>query len=306
MERFMYAFLEESRRKGLKKNTVDDYRCMLKVFFGFLDEHYPDIEEIADITRHVVLSYEKYLVVLKDSRGKILTRERRGRYLGSIRKFFHYLEKEECIYQNPASTVTLPKLHKRLIKDVLTVEEMARLLESCGGETLKDLRDRAILEMLYSTGIRLNELLNIHTEDIDFEEKLLFVRKGKQGNQRVIPFGNAAGYWTERYMRLARPLLPVRSERVFVTLNGEKFHRASFLKMIKKRARLAGIEKNVTTHTFRHSCATHMLKGKADIRYVQRQLGHREISTTEKYLKLEITDLKEVHERCHPREQEER
>jgi integrase/recombinase XerD len=121
----------------------------------------------------------------------------------------------------------------------------------------------------------------------------------------MIPFGEAACYWTERYMRLARPLLPVKSGLVFVTLNGDKFHRASFLKMIKKRARLAGIGKNVTTHTFRHSCATHMLKGKADIRYVQRQLGHREISTTEKYLKIEITDLKEVHERCHPREQEE-
>jgi integrase/recombinase XerD len=134
---------------------------------------------------------------------------------------------------------------------------------------------------------------------------LLFIRKGKLGNERIIPFGESARYWIKRYLEKVRPLVfKSNTEILFLTDRGKKLHVNTLCRIAKQWAKLSGIEKNITTHTFRHTCATHMLKGRADIRYVQKQLGHRSIQTTEKYLKIEITDLKEVHERCHPREKE--
>ena len=241
----------------------------------------------------------------KDAQGKILTRGRRCRYLASLKAFFLYAQKEEKIFKDPSVTVALPKVKKRIVKDVLTGEEMDRLLRYCSGHTMRSLRDRSMLELLYSAGIRADELCNICIEDVDFEEKFLFVRKGKMDSERIIPFGESAKYWMMRYLSKVRPLVAGHEgELLFVSLRGRKLNSDTVCRMVKKWAGIAGIEKNVTTHTFRHTCASHMLKGRADIRYVQRQLGHRNISTTEKYLKIEISDLKDIHERCHPREQE--
>jgi len=305
MEQELYEYLEYKRRRGLKDATLGDYRRTLQRFFDFLDENYPDVSEITDITRDVVLSYERYLAVMKDAWGRELSVGRRNKYLLHLKSFFQYLQKEEKIYRNPAVNIVLPKERMRIVRDVLTVEEMDKLLKICSGHSMRSLRDRAILELLYSTGIRADELCNICVEDIDFSERILFVRKGKLGNQRHVPFGESAKYWLGRYLERARPLIEeIESELVFVSFRGRKLNPDILCRIVKKWAKEAGIVKNVTTHTFRHSCATHMLKGRADIRYVQRQLGHRHISTTEKYLKIEIADLKEIHERCHPREQD--
>lgn len=304
MYRLMYEYLERAARMRMKRGTIREYEVFLGTFFRFIERDYPDITDITDITREIVLSYEKYLVTKRDSRGKILSRHRRSRYLAGLRAFFDYLQKDEKIYRNPASNIAFPKLRKQIIRDVLTVEEIDALLKTCRGNSTKSLRDRAILELLYSSGIRADELCNIEVDDIDLDERVLFVRKGKLGNQRMIPFGDSARYWTLRYMESARPLIAGNSTLLFVTMKGSRFQPVTLCRIVKEYADKAGIEKNVTTHTMRHTCATHMLKGHADIRYVQKQLGHRSISTTEKYLKIEITDLKEVHERCHPREQE--
>ena len=309
----LYEFLEHGRRRRLKENTLRDYERTLREFFTFLKQNYPDVKEMTEVTRDTVLSYEKYLTTKRDCRKNILSRGRRMKYLSSLKAFFLYLQKEEKIYRNPAVNIAFPREKKRIIKDVLTIEEMDRLLKLCSGHSMRSLRDRAVLELLYSTGIRADELCNIEICDLDLDEKILFVRKGKLGNQRIIPFGESAKYWILRYLEKVRPLIqeidnnstvPGTGELLFVSFRGRKLNPDILCRIVNKCAKTAGIEKNVTTHTFRHSCATHMLKGRADIRYVQRQLGHRSISTTEKYLKIEITDLKEVHERCHPREQD--
>jgi len=306
MKRYLYEFLENAKRKRLNVHTISDYKRTVESFFEFVSENYPDVKEITDITGDIVLSYEKHLVTKKDARKKMLSRGRRRRYLSNLKTFFSYLQKEEKIYANPAANIALPKTKKRILKDVLTIEEMDKLIKVCPGDTTKGLRDRAILEFLYSAGIRADELCNIELEDIDLKELLLFVRKGKLGNQRLIPFGQPAKYWLEKYLERARPLISGPGDNLlFVSMRGRKLDPQSLLDIVKKYARIAGLEKNVTSHTFRHSCAGHMLKGGADIRYVQKQLGHRRISTTEKYLKIEITDLKEIHGRCHPREQDE-
>lgn len=305
LEKEIYEFTEHLKRKRLKAHTTDDYVRSLKIFLNFVNDNYPDIAEISDITKDIVLSYEKHLMTRDNAWGRPLSANRRRKFLASLKTFFLYLQKEERIYRNPALNVAFPRERKTIIKDVLTMDEMDRLLKYCSGHSLLSLRDRAVLELLYSTGIRADEICNIIISDIDFEERLLFVRKAKYDNERIIPFGESAGYWIKRYLEKARPLIEGReSDLLFVSHRGTKLNPDILCRMIKRWGKKAGIEKNVTTHTFRHSCGTHMLKGGADIRYVQRQLGHRQISTTEKYLKIEITDLKEIHDRCHPREQD--
>lgn len=310
MRKELQAFMEHRKLEGLKENTIGDHGRTLADFIDFVKENYLDVKEITDISRDMILLYEKYLVTKTDARKKIISRDRRRKYLSNLRAFFSYLEKEERIFRNPASNIAFPKEKKTIIKDVLSVDEMECLLKACSGHSLMSLRDRAILELLYSTGARADELCNILIADIDFDQRILFVRKGKLGNQRMIPFGESAGYWVKRYLEKARPLIQqeekesAASDLLFVSLRGRMLNPDILCRMIKKWAGIAGIEKNVTCHTFRHSCASHMLKGRADIRYVQLQLGHRSISTTERYLKIEISDLKEIHERCHPRERE--
>ncbi len=305
----MYALLSEyieyGEREKLNEKTLKEYFLFVHTFLIFLADIYPDITDITDVTRDVILSYEKYLVTMKDSRGKILARNRRKRYLTNLRTFFTWLQKEEKIYKNPTANMALPKERKTIVKDILNHDEMDKLLKNCSGDSLKDLRDRAMLELLYSAGLRAEELCALEIKDIDFDEHVLLVRKGKLGNERIIPFGDSAEYWVKRYIQNARNLINESGhDLVFVSMRGKRLQPVTLCRIIKENAVKAGIEKNVTTHTFRHSCASHLLKGGADIRYVQKQLGHKSISTTEKYLKVEITDLKEVHKRCHPREQD--
>lgn len=305
MNELIYEFIEYLKRKKYAKMTVHDYGKTIGEFFVFLKKTYPDVKVITDVDREIVVSYEKFLVTKKDIRGKVITRNRRRRYLSYLKKFFLYLEREEKIFKNPTTNIALPRERNPIVKDILSIEEMEKVLRVCAGDSTKSLRDRSILELMYSTGIRAEELCGIEVNDVDFNENTLFVRKGKWGNERLVPFGKSAGYWVERYMSQARPLIAGRpTEHLFFSLTGKKLQPQALLDIVKQCASIAGIAKNVTCHTFRHSCATHMLKGKADIRYVQKQLGHKRISTTERYLKVEISDLKEVHERTHPREQD--
>jgi len=298
-------FLNHGKRRGCQEKTIIDQRTRLLSFAGFVEATYPEVSNVTDITREIVISYEKYLMTAKDGRRKVMTRERRYRYLAIVKGFFTFLQKEEKVYRNPAANIALPRLRNPVVKDVLTVEEMETLLKSVSGQGFAEVRDRAILELLYSTGIRSDELCNIELSDIDFTENILFIRKGKLDRERMIPFGQSAHAWLRKYIDTARPFMEgSRTELLFTSLAGTRLRPPVLVNMIKKRVKRAGIGKNVTTHTFRHTCATHMLKGRADIRYVQKQLGHTSIQTTEKYLKIEITDLKEVHERCHPREQD--
>lgn len=305
MRQLLDEYLKDGKRQHLRAKTLMDREKRVTAFLEYVEGNFPDVREVAEVTRDIVLSYEKALVSMLDSRGKIMSRERRYRYLSALKMFFDYLQKEEKAYRNPASRITLPKLKKAIVKDVLSVEEMDALLKNSPGDSAKSIRDRAILELLYSAGVRSEELCNVELADLDFTENLLYIRKGKLDRERIIPFGKSAHYWLKRYADTARPLMVKPSvPYLFASMTGTKLRPPTLVKIIKTLAKKAGIEKNVTTHTFRHTCASHMLKGRADIRYVQRQLGHTSIQSTEKYLRIEVSDLKEVHERCHPRERE--
>ncbi len=305
MDKERNDFLEHIRKKGFKEKTLKFYRYTLDEFLTFIGESRPEIKEAADITSDDALLYEKYLVAKTDSRGKVLSRNMRGRYLTTLKTFFQYLEKRGKIYGNPAANISMPKLKKPVVKDILTVEEMDDLLEKISGDTLKGLRDRAILELLYSTGVKSDELCGLHIEDVDFAGAMLNVRRGNCVSKRTVPFGESALHWLRRYVKKARPLLCGGDKGVlFFSVYGRKLKPDNLRTIILDCMKKAKLDRRLTSLTFRHSCAAHMLRGGADIRYVQKQLGHTNICSTQKYLKIEISDLKDIHERCHPREQE--
>jgi integrase/recombinase XerD len=225
--------------------------------------------------------------------------------IGGGGKFFSWLLGEQQIAYNPASTLQLPKQPQRLPRGVLTKSEARRLIEATPTTKPRDIRDRAILETLYATGIRRAELIALTIYDADLQTATLRIEHGKGNTKRVVPLTQAAIAALKLYLEEARPLFAQEAGqvRLFVsTRSGDPLDDADIMRIVRKAATRAGIKKHITPHTLRHTCATHLLKGRADIRQIQKILGHRRLSSTEVYTRVELTDLHEVIARCHPRE----
>jgi integrase/recombinase XerD len=225
--------------------------------------------------------------------------------LAAVRKFFSWLLSEQQIAYNPASTLQLPKQPQRLPRGVLTKTEARRLIEATPTVKPRDVRDRAILETLYATGIRRAELIALTLYDADLQTATLRIEHGKGNTKRVVPLTQSAIAALKLYLEQARALF-VREAgqmRLFVSSrSGGPLDDDDIVRIVAKAANRAGIRKHVTPHTLRHTCATHLLKGRADIRQIQKLLGHRRLSSTEVYTRVELSDLHEVIARCHPRE----
>ena len=228
--------------------------------------------------------------------------------LAAVRKFFTWLADNQQIAYNPASMLQPPKQPQRLPANVLTRGEARRLLESTPTDNPRDVRDRAILETLYSTGIRRAELIGLAIYDVDFENQTLRIERGKGNRTRIVPLTESAVSALRLYVEAARGVFTgntshgASQSHLFVSSrSGGPLDDADIVRIVQKAAKRAKISKHITPHTLRHTCATHLLKGKADIRQIQKLLGHRRLSSTEVYTRVEISDLREVINRCHPR-----
>ena len=225
--------------------------------------------------------------------------------LAAVRKFFSWLAAEQQIAYNPASALQPPKQPQRLPTNILTRSEAKRLIESTPADKPRDIRDRAILDVLYSTGIRRAELIGLTIYDVDFDNATLRIEHGKGNATRIVPLTESARSALKLYLEEARTVFAreTTQTRLFVSSrSGGPLDDADIVRIVEKAARRAKIKKHITPHTLRHTCATHLLKGKADIRQIQKLLGHRRLSSTEVYTHVEISDLREVISRCHPRE----
>lgn len=224
--------------------------------------------------------------------------------LAAVRKFFSWLLSEQQIAYNSASTLQLPKQPQRLPR-VLTKTEARRLIEATPAVKPRDIRDRAILETLYATGIRRAELIALTLYDADLQTATLRIEHGKGNTKRVVPLTQAAIAALKLYLETTRSLFAREAGqvRLFVSSrSGGPLDDDDIVRIVTKAANRAGLSKHVTPHTLRHTCATHLLKGRADIRQIQKLLGHRRRSSTEVYTRVELSDLAEVIARCHPRE----
>jgi integrase/recombinase XerD len=282
-----------SLERGLSPNTRTAYAHDLETLLSYLREK--NIRSINAIKRRDILDF---LLQQKD-RG--LSTRSISRRLVAIKVFFRYLEQEGMLTQNITETMESPRLWK-VLPDTLTYKEIDRLLEAPDMATSLGVRDKAILETFYSTGLRVSELARLEAADIHADEGYLRCM-GKGRKERVVPLGEAARNAIARYAREIRPTLAAGAEPppLFLTRRGQGFTRKGLWKLIKKYAKQAGIMKNVTPHTLRHSFASHLLANGAPLRVIQEMLGHADIATTQIYTHVDSARLKSVHDQFHPR-----
>ena len=280
--------------KGLAKNTLEAYSRDLNRLANFF--HARGIKSWREGHGSHLRSYFSCL------RRSGLGGRSVARNLVSLRQFYRFLEKEEIIDENLLPQFLLP-VEARKLPRILSRDEVKRLLDQPDPSEPSGLRDQAMMELLYATGIRVSELVSLHTQRINLDGDYLTVR-GKGGKVRIIPFGRWAKESLQRYLKEVRPRLlkGAMSRFLFLTRSRKGFTRQGFWKLIRRYALAAGVETKVTPHTMRHSFATHLLEGGADLRSVQSMLGHTDISTTQIYTHLNRGHLKEVHRRFHPRE----
>lgn len=280
--------------KGLAKNTVEAYSRDLAQFSSFLISQ--GVGAWKDTGPIHLRSY------LSSLRGRGLSTRSIARHAVTLRRFYRFLELEGLITENPVPAFYL-KPGSRKLPQTLSAEDVRQLLAQPDASESLGVRDQAMLELLYATGLRVSELISLQTQQIDFQGDFLTV-KGKGAKVRAVPFGKWAREKLLAYINPIRPkLLKGKSSAfLFTSRSGRPLTRQAFWKLIRRYALAAGIDKKVTPHTLRHCFATHLLEGGADLRSVQSMLGHADISTTQIYTHVNSLRLKEVHRRFHPRE----
>jgi len=279
--------------KGLSDNTIESYSSDLALYLEFLKKN--RIKNIADADTALIL---KHLSALMDSG---LGAKSRTRHLVTLRGFYRFLMQEKIVEHNPSKIIDLPKSGLKL-PDVLSVEEVKKLLNICDIKKPKGIRDAAMIELLYAAGLRVSELVNVKLQNVSLEAG--FVRVfGKGSKERLVPIGLYAKEKIDHYIKSSRPLLlkNMVSQYLFIARAGKPMTRQGFWKQLKKYVLITGIKKRITPHSLRHSFASHLLEGGADLRAVQIMLGHVDISTTQIYTHVAKKRLKEMHEKYHPR-----
>jgi integrase/recombinase XerD len=254
------------------------------------------------ITKPMLERYQRYLFHYRKKNGDPLSFSSQYNRIVAIRTWFRWLARQNHIVTNPASDLELPRLEKRLPKAILSVREAETVLAQPDVTDALGLRDRAILETLYSTGIRRMELVRLHVQSVDGERGTLLVRQGKGKKDRMIPIGERAVLWIEKYLADARPKLVCGRDEGVLFLNrlGEAIRVDSLTTTVRGYIERAQIGKAGSCHLFRHTMATLMLENGADIRFIQAMLGHVNLSTTEIYTQVSIKKLKEIHTLTHP------
>lgn len=279
--------------KGLSKNTSHSYKTDIDKLFTFIEA-----KELDSITKIKSDHISEFLAELNISGLNISSI---NRCIVSVKQFFKYMMLENIIKTDPTANVVSPRM-KKTIPDVLSLEDIERILNVPDLTTFEGLRDSAMLEVLYASGLRVTELVELKQVNINYDHGYLVVM-GKGSKERIVPIGMTSIKKINDYLELSRPHLVKDkiSDYLFITRRGTCFTRQGFWKLIKTYANEAGIIKNISPHTIRHSFATHLLERGADLRTIQLLLGHSDISTTQIYTHVESKRLREIHNKYHPR-----
>ena len=303
LEVWQERFRDHLRLRQFSPRTIEGHVRELLSFLDYLESE--GVERLMDVNREHLEGYRTALFHRR-YRGKRLKMQTQAAKLCRVRCFLRFLVQERYLLIDPSKDLKMPKLETTLPRVILTEEEVDCLMAVPDPDTPLGLRDRAILELLYGTAIRNTETRELRMEALDLGGHLLQIRQGKGNKSRVVPLGEEAHYWLQRYLREGRPQLTTRlgERRVFLSKSGRCIARANLAHMVRRNAARAGIEKTVTPHVLRHSCATHMLRRGANIRHLQELLGHAQVSTTQVYTKLELSDLQWAHRQFHPRGRE--
>jgi integrase/recombinase XerD len=296
----MERHLEDLRVRNYSEYTIKNR----KVHIGFFIQWCRDrgLTEPTEVTRPILEHYQRYLFHYRQKNGNPLTFRSQLARLVPLRVWFRWMARQRHILHNPASELELPRLEHRLPKAILSISEMEQVLAQPDINDPLGLRDRALMETLYSTGMRRLELANLKLYDLDTERGTVTIRQGKGKKDRVIPIGARAAAWIEKYIRESRPQLVVEPDdhTVFLSNAGEPFCLDHLSDLVRAHVDSANIGKRGACHLFRHSMATLMLENGADIRYIQQMLGHADLKTTQIYTQVSIRQLKLIHAATHP------
>jgi integrase/recombinase XerD len=297
---WLIAWSEYRLMTGASAYAQHSRHMVLQRFVAWLDER--AITEPAQITRPVIERYQRHLWLSRKPNGQPLSVQTQLAALHALIAWFRWLTRERHIPHNPASDLELPKPPKKLPRAILSVAQVESVLAQADTGEPMGLRNRAILEVFYSCGIRRLELIGLKLYDVDVERGMLMVRQGKGGKDRFIPVGERACAWLARYLTEVRPELAVSAheQAIFLDEIGQPLRTSYLGDLVKRHIEAAGIDVIGACHLFRHACATHMLEGGADIRFIQAMLGHAQLSTTEVYTHVSIAKLKEIHAATHP------
>lgn len=292
------------KARAFSNRTIDSVVPRVHNFVEFCREK--EIERPSEVSRADVQSYQHALFERRHSRhpDRRLSTRTQTTYLCALKSFYRYLVMSETVIHDPASHLVLPREPKDLPRVILTKSEITRLFSQPDTKTRLGYRDRTMMELFYTTGIRASEATNLEVASVDINRAVVMVRQGKGRKDRVVPMGEVCAEWLEGYLRNVRPKLlsDPREQAVFLTNTGRRWELSALLRRLHAYAARAGIKKRIGCHTFRHTCATHMMRGGADVRVIQELLGHKCLSTTERYLRVEVGDLIRAHKKFHPRE----
>jgi integrase/recombinase XerD len=300
MRALLEQYLAWIEAQNFSADTVTTRRACLGYFLDWC--HDRALENPAEITRPILERYQRALYHYRKKNGDPLTFRTQNQRLRAIKGWFRWLARQNYILHNPASELLLPRLENRLPKYILTAEEAEQVVEQPDITTPTGLRDRAILETFYSTGMRRMEVANLKLYDIDADRGVVMIRQGKGKKDRFIPIGERALKWINKYVGEARPKLlgSVEDGTVFLTNLGEPFQRAHLTTLVRGYLAKSKIGKMGGCHLWRHTVATLMLENGADIRVIQEMLGHAKLATTELYTRVSINLLKQVYLATHP------
>ena len=306
---YLVEFIAWTAARHYSGMTVKARRIEMGYFIDWCEER--GIRRPDEVTRAMLERYRQYIFMYRrKTDGAPLSFNTQGKRLTSVRAFFQWMARQHHLLYNPASELELPRRQQRLPRHILSVAEVEQVLNACDTTepTGLGLRDRAMLEALYSTGMRRGELVNLRTDDVDLERGTVLIRQGKGNKDRVVPIGQRACRWTLKYLYDVRPQYIDGEDHatLFLAKHGEAMQGKQLSVIVKKTIETANLERfqdthpNAACHLLRHACATHMLENGADIRYIQALLGHADLSTTEVYTRVSIQQLKAVHDRTHP------
>jgi len=295
------VYLKYLKTLGRSYYTIRGARYGLADLVRFLEaENAPCLE---DLTGDILYEYQQALSFRLTARGRLLSLRTQGQLLGTVKSFTRFLKQQDYLVRNPGDGIRLPKKPKRLPRVILSRTEIRKLMAAPDTRTHRGYRNRIVLEILYDTAIRRSELAGIKIHDMDLNAGFIHVR-GKGDKDRVVPVSARVCHLIENYIMMVRPELLQGKDTGHLILNrwGRKMDPNGIWAVVKRCAYLAGIRKTVSPHTFRHTCATHMLKNGAPIRHLQEMLGHESLESTQLYTRVTINDLKKIHARYHPSE----
>jgi len=298
--------------RNFSKYTVKGNLSGLRIFGRYLQSC--GIDDVAAVNKDTLQQYQTHCYHEINDRGEPNCVGTQTNRVKAVTGFFRYLYENGLIAGDPGKDIVFARRPKRLPRSIVSQAEMKKLLKMPDVRTVIGYRDRTMMELLYTCGLRASELLNLQLADVDYNDGFLRINAGKGNKDRVVPIGKIACRYLENYIKSVRPVLSssrrvegpqltkdTQADTLFLSYTGAHLWVGTLDLLVREYTTRAGIKKKITPHTFRHTCATLMLRNKANIRHIQEMLGHESLDTTQLYTAVTIVDLKAVHSRCHPR-----